>query len=403
MIHISRLSTQYPWVLAPIAMAALTACNAAPRAEERSAPAIVRDTALLSTAALHLARFTTETATSQPWVDAWTAPARIVLDPTTTQPLGAIAEGRITRVLVSVGDRVQKGDVLVAIHSHEMVAARSDLSKAQSARSAAETSLALATSNADRAERLYALKALSLADLEQARAARQKAMAARAEAAADLARTMATHEHLAGPGRTPSGGDEHEALIRSPMNGVVVAREAQPGSVVLVGAPLVTVGDPAALLVVMQLPERAIGAARIGSSVRFSVSAYPADRMDARVIRVAPTIDSLTRTVEVQARVLGDATRLRAEMYATAELLGPPGSPALSVPAAALQAMDGDTVVIIAQSRQGGMQIEPARVRVGRRTAERAEIVAGLSAGQRVVAGDAAVARAELLRRRGGP
>jgi hypothetical protein len=65
--------------------------------------------------------------------------------------------------------------------------------------------------------------------------------------------------------------------------------------------------------------------------------------------------------------------------------------------------MDGDTVVIIAQSRQGGMQIEPARVRVGRRTAERAEIVAGLSAGQRVVAGDAAVARAELLRRRGGP
>jgi multidrug efflux pump subunit AcrA (membrane-fusion protein) len=89
-------------------------------------------------------------------------------------------------------------------------------------------------------------------------------------------------------------------------------------------------------------------------------------------------------------------------MYASAELLGPASGSALSVPAGAVQAFEGDTVVITACEQPDGLALEAVRVRVGRRTAERAEILGGIAAGTSVVTTGASVAKAELLRRRGG-
>jgi multidrug efflux pump subunit AcrA (membrane-fusion protein) len=151
----------------------------------------------------------------------------------------------------------------------------------------------------------------------------------------------------------------------------------------------------------MQLPEHAAGAAQPGTTVRFAVSALPDASFDARVERVAPTIDPVTRTIAVLARPVGDVGTLRAEMYGTAELMGAAGASTLVVPAAAVQAMEGDTIVVTARERPDGLLLEAVRVRVGRRTAAHAEILAGLAPGTPVVTQGAAVAKAEILRRRG--
>jgi RND family efflux transporter MFP subunit len=209
-------------------------------------------------------------------------------------------------------------------------------------------------------------------------------------------------EHLVGTGALPPAYDEHWVLIRAPIDGVVVSREAQPGSVVLVGAPLLTVSRTSALTLVVQLPDAAVAAARVGAPVRFTVGAYPGRAFDAKVTRVFPAIDTLTRTVELQAAVYDPEGALRAEMYATAELLGPSASTVLTVPAGAIQAFDGDTVVIEAQQRGEGMRLEAMRVRTGRRTRERVEIVTGIDSGRLVVVGGASIAKAEILKRRGG-
>jgi len=360
------------------------------------------DTALLAPDAARLAAFTIAPAESLPWRDSWTAPARLTLDPVETQSLGAIAEGRVIRVLARIGDRVQQGQVLVSIHSHEMMDALSALAKAKAADAQASAENALAESAAERAERLHVLKAMSLADLERARTALTEARSVRAQAQAELTRARSVHSHLVGSGPVPAGTDEHEVLVRSPISGIVVRLDAQPGAVVLVGAPLVEVSRTTSLVLQMHLPERALAVAGIGSAVRFTVAAYPNERFDARLTRVAPTLDSTTRTLAVLAQVQGGADRLRAEMYATAEMLGPPDATTLSVPAAAVQALNGDTVVIAAHPRPNGLAIEAMRVRVGRRTTERVEILDGLAAGTPVVTDGASVAKAELLRRRGG-
>lgn len=369
---------------------------------ERPPQVAVRDTALLSPEAARLAAFTLAPSESLSWRETWSAPARLVLDPSETQSLGAIAEGRVTRVLARVGDTVRQGDVIVAIHSHEMMDASSALAKAMAADAQAAEEYALAESAALRAQRLYDLKALSLAELERARTGLAQSSSARRQSQAELTRAQAVRSHLVGVGRVPAGVDEHEVLVRSPINGLVVGLDARPGAVVLVGAPLVAVSRTTSLVLQMNLPERALAAVDPGATIRFTVPAFPGERFEARVTRVAPTLDSTTRTLAVQAKVQGAADRLRAEMYASGELLGPPNAPTLSVPAAAVQAFDGDTVVITARPRDDGVELEAVRVRVGRLTTERAEILHGLLVGTPVVVGGASVAKAELLRRRGG-
>lgn len=398
-----RATTRTAYCLAALAL--ITGCGGGPGAVAEAAevpvraapPLPPRDTAALSAEAVVLAGITLTDAESVPWREAWTAPGRLVLDPAVTHALGAVAEGRVSRVLVSVGDRVADGQPLVAIHSHEMTDARSAVASAAAADAGAETALSVARSAAARAERLLAIQALSLADAERTRGDLAQAEARRAQARAELARAHAMLDHLGATGLAVG----HEVLVRSPMAGVVVSRDAQPGTVVLVGAPLVTVSQATRLLLAMQLPEHAAGAAQPGATVRFGVSALPEARFEARVERVAPTIDSVTRTIAVLARPVGDARMLRAEMYGAAELMGAAGTSALVVPSAAVQAMDGDTVVVTARDRPDGLLLEAVRVRVGRRTAELAEILAGLAPGTPVVTQGAAVAKAEILRRRG--
>jgi multidrug efflux pump subunit AcrA (membrane-fusion protein) len=133
------------------------------------------------------------------------------------------------------------------------------------------------------------------------------------------------------------------------------------------------------------------------------VPAYPGRSFDARITRIAPAVDSVSRAFEVWARAAADAqSLLRAEMTADAELLGANGEPTLSVPAEAVQLFEGDTVVVKGTRLGEGMLLEAARVRVGRRTSQRAEILSGLVAGDSVVTRGAALAKAEILKRRSG-
>jgi cobalt-zinc-cadmium efflux system membrane fusion protein len=390
----------FPIVVLTFGALGATACGgeAAPEAEA----AVMADTALLSSETVRIGGFELAAATEEAWRDAWQLAARVTLDPASTQPLGSIVEGRVLEVRVFPGDRVRAGDVLVAVHSHEVMDARQQLVAARAGATSADSAAATAESATARAERLLAAKAISLGEVERTRAARTAALGARDAARAEYERAVAFLDHLVGSG-TPPGTDEHAALLRAPFDGVVTGREVQPGQVVLVGQPLVAVARDAALGVLMRLPEEASAAVAVGAPVRFSVPAFAGRIFEARVTRVAPVVDSMSRAIEVFARATGEAQRLlRAEMTADAELLGTGASKALSVPAMSVQVMEGDTVVIRATRLGEGMLLEAVPVRLGRRTSLRMEIVAGLVAGDSVLAKGAAVGKSEILRRQGG-
>lgn len=357
------------------------------------------DTATLSAAAVHIAGFTIDTATMRPWQASVTVPARLQLDPAALETIGSITEGRITHVAVRVGDRVAAGQALVMIHSHEIMDARSTLRAGVARVTAMEAERDLAISAAERAQRLFDNKAMSRAELDRALVARRVAESNFEQAVAERERATALVEHLAGTGPLPANADEHDVIIRTPIAGVVTAREAQPGTVVLPGTPLLTVGSPDRLQLEMHVPEPQAVGIDVGATVRYALTDRPEERFTAVVSRIAPTVDTLTRTVQIVARLTGP-TIGRAETFVQAAISGRGMAPALVIPNGAVQALDGDTVVFVAESRGEGLHVRATPVRLGRKSSDRVEVLAGLEVGAPVVVQSAAIAKAELLKRR---
>ncbi|MDZ7630663.1 MAG: efflux RND transporter periplasmic adaptor subunit [Gemmatimonadaceae bacterium] len=381
----------------------LSACGSekpAPAAAGAGVGTPPRDTAFLTAEALVSSGLTIEEARRVAWRDAWQLPARLVLDPTSTQALGSIVEGRVTQVRVQPGDRVRRGQVLVTIHSHELTSAHNELQQAMAGRAEADNAAQLAVAAAARAERLFTAQAGSLAELERARAARTAAEAGQRRAAAEYERASEMVSHLRPPGAIQRSVDPEDVLVRAPFDGVIVARHAEPGAVVTPGASLVTVSRTGQILLAMSVPEAALGAARVGSQVEFSVPAYPGRAFTGRVTRVSPVLDSLSRTADVFAAVDNRNGELRGEMTAAASLFGVSRDSVTAVPIGAIQDFEGDTVIVTGVKRGAGMLLEALRVRVGRRAAGMAEVTSGLTAGTPVVARSAAVAKAEILRQR---
>lgn len=372
------------------------AANAAPEA-----PALpTADTATLSAKTVAIGGFTYDTARMVPWQSSVTVPGRLMLDPSALETIGSITEGRITHVLARVGDRVQAGQVLVLIHSHEIMDARSALASATAKLAAAEAERDLAISAADRATRLLEAKAMSKAEVERADVGKRVAAATYQQALAERERALAMIDHLVGSGNVPALADEHDVLIRTPIGGVVTSRDAQPGTVVLPGSPLIAVGNPERLQLQMHVSADAAAGVQVGATVRFALTESPTVTMSATVTRVAPTVDTVTRTIEVIAVPKSGVRSVRAESFVQAEISGRGGSQALMVPSSAVQALEGDTVVIVADQRGEGLHIEAVRVRTGRRAGDRTEILSGVSPGRRVISGSAAIAKAELIKRR---
>ncbi|WP_461415072.1 efflux RND transporter periplasmic adaptor subunit [Gemmatimonas sp.] len=404
--HVRRAST--PRLATSIAAAGTVLVAACGRgAENTDTPAdtvaattaVALDTATFSAEAVKIAGITIDTAKTLPWQASVTVPGRLQLDPSALETIGSITEGRITHVTVRVGDRVSAGQALIMIHSHEIMDARSSLKSGTARVTAMLAERDLAVSAAERAQRLFDNKAMSRAELDRALVGRRVAESNYEQAVAERERAEALVEHLAGAGPLPALADEHDVIIRTPIAGVVTARDAQPGTVVLPGTPLVTVGSPDRLQLEMHVPEQQAVGLDVGAAVRYALTDRPDQLFDAVVTRVAPTVDTLSRTVQIMAQLKG-RTVGRAETFVQANISGRGTAPALVIPDRALQTIDGDTVVFMAEPRGEGMYLRATRVRVGRRSSERVEVLAGLDPGAIVVVRGVAIAKAELLKRR---
>ena len=389
--------------LSALTLFALAACGSTPEPDAAPAAAMP-DTALLGAEALAIADFTFDTVQRTPWTASALVPARVMLNPAREQTLGSIVEGRVTHVFVRVGDRVSTGQVLVAIHSHEIMDARAGLVRAESEQRSALAERDLALIAQQRAERLVAAKAMSAADLERANTAATAASAHFEAMQAELVRAQGLMEHLLGDGPLPAELDPHDVLIRSPISGTVVQRSVTEGTVVLPGDPLVAVADPRALQLELRLTDRQVAGLANGSSLSFTLVGDGDDAPAGRAVvsRISPVADEATRTTMVVADLVDTPPGTRAERFATARLAAGSGESVIQVPTAAIQALAGDTIVVVAEQRGEGLHIAAVPVRLGRRSADFTEVIAGLESGRVVIVRGATIARAELLRRRGG-
>ena len=211
-----------PWILA--------GCGDEPVAEAPASRNESRDVILLSPELVEQGGFVSVPVEERTLSEILEVTGRLQLDEDHTSRVGSPAEGRVARVLVSLGESVREGAALVAIHSHELIVARSDYVKAKASLSAAERKLAYAETELGRANRLYEAKAVS--ERERLLAA-SELVAAESEverAGSELSRAEHYLRHLGVD--VEETGLEGDLIVRAPIAGSVLERRVTIGTVV---------------------------------------------------------------------------------------------------------------------------------------------------------------------------
>jgi cobalt-zinc-cadmium efflux system membrane fusion protein len=189
-------------------------------------------------------------------------------------------------------------------------------------------------------------------------------------------------------------------VLRSPLSGVVLSRNAQAGAVVGAGTQLVSVTDPTSLWLQVNAPEKLASLFRVGGVLHFTVPAYPADKFDARVTAVGAALDPDSRTLLVRATVLNGNQKLKPEMLASVSVEGEGQAVVPVVPEDAIQLLDGRPTVFIAKPNNlGGATFFRRSVEVGSRTGSTVPVIRGLAAGELVVTAGGFSVKAELQKR----
>lgn len=195
-------------------------------------------------------------------------------------------------------------------------------------------------------------------------------------------------------GETLATVESNESLqtyaVVSPLDGVVTARNANPGEHAG-GNSLFTVADLSTVWVELSVFPRDIAKVRVGQSVRVE-SPDTGLSADGKVIYVAPFGTTSNQTLK--ARVLLDNAERKwpPGLYVTAEVALSTASVPLAVSSDGLQTLEDRTVVFV-KSEAG---FEPRAVQLGRSDGEVTEVLAGLNPGETYVTENSFILKAEL-------
>lgn len=231
---------------------------------------------------------------------------RLVWDEERTVRVFSPLPGRVLSINVRAGDKVAAGQVLAVLSAPDIGQAQSDARRAEQDHLLAQKTLA-------RVEELHGAGVAPTKDLQAAQADVARAAAERARTAARLGSYGA------------AGGVDQRLQLRSPIAGVVVERNLNPGQEIRPDAPapgggLFVVSDPSRLWFMLDVGEAEVGDVAAGVEVQVGATVLGDERVPGKVVHVADLVDPQTRTVKVRGALDNPARRLKAEMFVGAEL-----------------------------------------------------------------------------------
>ena len=264
------------------------------------------------------------------------------LAPTRSVDIGSELSGTLEAVLANENDKVTKGQVVARLDPAKL---RDAVAKSQAAVQAAEAAvtqteatLAEARANLDRLRHVAELsggRVPSKSELDTAEAVWRRAVANLASARADVAQARATL-------KTDETNIE-KAVIRSPINGVVLTRKVEPGRTVAaqMTTPVLYViaEDLTKMELQVKVDEADVAAVKLAQPATFTVSAWPGRSFPATIQRVglgSTTTDNVV-TYKTVLTVANDDLALRPGMTATARIITARRDNVLLVPNAALR------------------------------------------------------------------
>lgn len=301
-------------------------------------------------------------------------PTRRDIELTSTQPgtakafyeadLGAKVSGYVSELLVDIGTRVTKGQVLARIAVPELIQAEA---------AAAADARAL-QSEYDRVKELVARNSVTQKTLTETKNRLDAGVAKQAQIQAELA----------------------YATIEAPFDGVITSRSIDPGDMVFEASSPKGSGDAllrvAALDVIRvetYVPERDAAWADVGDPATVAFDALPGKPFAGKVSRMSGALDPATRTMLVEIDLPNPDGLIKPGYYGRTRIVLESRKQVLALPDATVHDEQGNAYVYVVA---GESEAQRTLIHVGVDDGEWAEIASGLDGNQRVIAAPAAVA-----------
>jgi multidrug efflux pump subunit AcrA (membrane-fusion protein) len=326
--------------------------------------------------------------------------------------LSSEVAGRVSAIRADLGDRVEKGQVLIEIDPTEyqlgvdrqkaalgQVFARLGVSGANEPMPDPENVSAVRRAAADLAEarveyeRSKALLSKGVASRQVLDGAEARFRVAEADysAALEEVRNLKAQIHSLQAQLEIALKSLADTRIRAPFGGTVRERRVEVGQYVKDQTPLIDIASTQPLKLRAEVPERWFPHVREGAAVEISVDAYPGEAFSGKVSRMSRSIDPGNRSFTIEATVDNRSDRLRPGLFARAFLTSSKVDSVVRIPADAVVSFYGvNKVYLIANET-----IEERVVMLGDRAGEAIEVTEGLAA-------DVLVATSELARLRQG-
>jgi len=280
--------------------------------------------------------------------------------------------GIVESVHANAGDRVQRGQLLAVISSQALGDQRAEAL-------AAQKRLALARSNHDRALKLWDERIIAEQNYQAVRQALQEA-----EIAADSAQ-----QKLAVLGTAAVAGSLTRYEVRAPIAGQVVDKKLAVGEALKEDTTIFQLADLATVWIELTVPTQELQRLRLGAAV--SVSA-PGLQGEGKLGYIGALIGEQSRNALARVVLPNPRGDWRPGLPVTVNVHAQEGDVPVAVETAALQTLDGATVVFVRE----GQGFETRVVKTGRSDGHFAEVLEGLKPGERYAARNSFLVKADL-------
>jgi len=291
-----------------------------------------------------------------------------------TQVLSPIS-GPVSRILVSIGTRVGRGEALAVVSSPDFAAAVSALRKAEAT---ARNARRIATLD----EQLFKNDAIARRDLEQAQTDAVNAEADR-DAAVQQPRSLGVDPNTINSIRDNKPVENLGGVIRSPISGTVVERLVSPGQLLQAATtPTFTIADLSSVWVMANVFEADLPSVHAGDPA--DVITGSGQTLPGKVDYIAAIVDPNTRAVSVRIDVANPGEVLRRDMYVRVAIHSRTATQGIVVPVSAIM-RDEENLPYVFVAKPGGGGFERRRVSIGSRAGDQQQVTAGLQPGDSIV------------------
>ncbi|MDR1025484.1 MAG: efflux RND transporter periplasmic adaptor subunit [Treponema sp.] len=145
-----------------------------------------------------------------------------------------------------------------------------------------------------------------------------------------------------------------ESVVRSPIAGTVISLPAQLGMTISQQVPLAKIAGGGGMEIKLYVAERFISRVQLRQPCEITLDAWPGEQFRGTVSEVAPTVDPVSRTMELRVNVDNPESKLKTGMFAKVRLLTEIKDNIVKIPASALVQRFGENFVFVVEPDNSG-------------------------------------------------